>query len=296
MKASNTSQRPWAPLLLLFIFVLPAAHAQQRYPASGVVLGVDSAHHSMRVSCDEIRGVMERMIMSFSVPDAKSLASLTRGAIVDFTLVVNQDSSHAEDVRVRRYESADREPSKVRRLQALDEALRGPVHTLAVGQAVPDFTLTDQQKRPVHFHDFAGKVVALNFVYTRCVLPEYCIRSSNNFGALQKQFHDRLGKDLVLLTITFDPVHDQPEILREYSKSWKADPENWRFLTGTSPDVERVCDLFGVNFVPDEGLFAHSLHTVIVGRNGKLIANLEGNEFTAEQFADLLETILDPAK
>jgi protein SCO1 len=300
MKASNTSHRPWTLLFLLFIlaaaFILPAAHAQQRYPASGVVLSVDPAHHSMRVSCDEIRGVMEGMIMTFAVPDAKSLASLTRGAIVDFTLVVNPDASHAENVRVRRYESADREPSKVRRLEALDEALRGPVHMLAVGQAVPDFTLTDQQKRPVHFHDFAGKVVALNFVYTRCVLPEYCIRSSNNFGALEEQFHDRLGKDLVLLTITFDPVHDQPEILREYSKRWKADPENWRFLTGTSPDVERVCDLFGVNFVPDEGLFAHSLHTAIVGRNGRLVANLEGNEFTAKQFADLLATILDPAK
>ena len=128
------------------------------------------------------------------------------------------------------------------------------------------------------------------------MLPEYCIRSSNNFGALQKQFHDRLGKDLVLLTITFDPVHDQPEILREYSKGWKADPENWRFLTGTSPDVQRVCDLFGVNFVPDEGLFAHSLHTAIIGRDGKLVANLEGNEFSAKQFADLLETALDSAK
>jgi len=294
MKASNTSHRPWTLLFLLFI--LPAAHAQQRYAASGVVLSVDPAHHSMRVSCDEIRGVMEGMIMTFAVPDAKSLASLSRGAIVDFTLVVSHDASHAENIRVRRYESADREPSKVRRLEALDEALRGPVHTLAVGQAVPDFALTDQQKRPVHFHDFAGRVVALNFVYTRCLLPEYCIRSSNNFGALQKQFHDRLGKDLVLLTITFDPVHDQPEILREYSKGWNADPENWRFLTGTSPDVQRVCDLFGVNFLPDEGLFAHSLHTAIIDRNGKLVANLEGNEFTAKQFADLLETALDSAK
>jgi len=51
-----------------------------------------------------------------------------------------------------------------------------------------------------------------------------------------------------------------------------------------------------VNFVPDEGLFVHSLHTAIVSRDGKLIANLEGNEFTAQQFADLLETVLDPAQ
>ena len=79
-------------------------------------------------------------------------------------------------------------------------------------------------------------------------------------------------------------------------KTWKADSENWRFLTGNAPDVQRVCDLFGVNFVPDEGFFVHSLHTAIIGRDGKLVANLEGNEFTAQQFADLLKTVLDPAK
>ena len=181
-------------------------------------------------------------------------------------------------------------------MQAFDEALRGPVHRVAVGEAVPDFTLIDQQGRTLHFGQFAGKVVALNFVYTRCALPEYCFRSSNNFGVIQKQFQNRLGKDLVLLSVTFDPVHDQPEVLRDYAKTWKADPDHWRFLTGPADDVQHVCDLFGVNYVPDEGLFIHSLHSVIVGRDGKLVANLEGNEFTAQQFADLLKTVLDPAQ
>jgi protein SCO1 len=281
-------------LVLLLVVLRSTGIAQQRYPASGLVLSVDRSRQTMVVSCQEIRGFMDAMVMSFAVPDAKSLDPLTRGVLIDFTLVVNKDASHAENVRVRRYDSAEREPSKARRLQDFGEALRGPGHPLAVGQAVPDFNLMDQQKRTIHFRQFAGKVVALNFVYTRCALPEYCLRSSNNFGVLQKQFQERLGRDLVLLTVTFDPVHDQPEVLRDYAKTWKADVENWRFLTGTAADVRRVCDLFGVNFVPDEGLFVHSLHTAIIGRDGKLIANLEGNEFTAQQFADLLKTVLDP--
>jgi protein SCO1/2 len=248
----------------------------------------------MVVSCREIPGFMDAMVMSFPVSDAKALEPLTRGAVIEFTLVVGKESSHAENVRVRGYDSAEREPAKARRLQALEEALRGP-RRLAIGQAIPDFTLTDQQGRALHFRQFAGKVVAINFVYTRCALPEYCVRSTNNFGVIQKQFQKRLGKDLVLLTVTFDPVHDRPEILRNYANTWKADPENWRFLTGAVGDVQRVCDLFGVNYVPDEGLFVHSLHSAIVGRDGKLVANLEGNEFTAQQFADLLTSVLDPA-
>jgi protein SCO1/2 len=237
---------------------------------------------------------MDAMVMSFPVADPKALEPLTRGAVIEFTLVVDKQTSYAESVRVRGYDSAEREPAKARRLQALEEALRGS-HRLSVGQAIPDFTLTDQQGRALHFRQFAGKVVAINFVYTRCALPEYCVRSTNNFGVIQKQFQKRLGKDLVLLTVTFDPVHDRPEILRNYANTWKADPENWRFLTGAVGDVQRVCDLFGVNYVPDEGLFVHSLHSAIIGRDGKLVANLEGNEFTAQQFADLLTSVLDPA-
>src|SRR5256885_2054787 len=275
----------WIPALLLTVLLSVVSQAEQRYQASGLVLSVDRVRKSMVVSCREIPGFMDAMAMSFPVPDAKTLDPLSRGAMVDFTLVVGKESSHAENVRVRGYDSAEREPAKARRLQALDEALRGGVRRLAVGQAVPDFTLTDQRRRALHFRQFAGKVIALNFVYTRCALPEYCVRSTNNFGVIQKQFQKRLGKDLVLLTVTFDPVHDRPETLRNYANTWKADPDNWRFLTGAVGDVQRVCDLFGVNYVTDEGLFVHSLHSAIVDRDGKLVANLEGNQFTAQQFA-----------
>jgi protein SCO1/2 len=280
----------WLPLILLLSSLHAAA--QQRHAATGLVLSVDRAHHIMVVSTNEMPGYMDAMVMPFTVTDAKSLEPLARGAQIEFTLVVDKDSSHAEDVKVRSYDSAEREPSKASRLQGLQEALR-VVHRLKIGQAVPDFALTDQQNRTLHFHQLAGKVIALNFVYTRCALPEYCFRSSNNFAAIQKQYQKRLGKDLELITVTFDPVHDQPGVLRDYAKTWKADPETWHFLTGPVSDVERVCDLFGVNYVPDEGLFVHSLHTAVIDREGKLAVNLEGNEFTAQQFADLVGTVLD---
>ncbi len=286
----------WILALLLVALLSVGMHAQQRHPASGLVLSVDRSRHTMLVSCNEIPGFMDAMAMSFTVPDSKSLETLARGALIDFTLVVGKDASHVEDIRVRRYDSSEREPAQARRLKGLEEALRGPVQRLDIGQAVPDFTLTDQQGRALQFRQLAGKVIALNFVYTRCALPEYCFRSTNNFGVLQKQFQKRLGKDLVLLTVTFDPVHDQPDTLRDYAKTWKADPEHWHFLTGAVADVQRVCDLFGVNYVPDEGLFVHSLHTAIIDRDAKLIVNLEGNEFTAQQFADLVGAVLDPAK
>ena len=106
------------------------------------------------------------------------------------------------------------------------------------------------------------------------------------------QFNDRMGRDLVLLSITFDPEHDRPEVLREYADHWKANVEGWHFLTGTLSSVKQACGMFGVNFWPDEGLLTHSLHTAIIDREGKLAANVEGNQFTAVQLGDLVEATL----
>jgi len=123
-------------------------------------------------------------------------------------------------------------------------------------------------------------------------LPNFCYRISNNFGVLQRRFKEQLGRDLVLLTVTFDPQRDQPERLAHYAENWKADPATWHFLTGTVSDVQRVTDMFGIDYFPDEGLMNHSLHTAVIDRQRKLIANIEGNQFAADQLADLVKTVL----
>jgi protein SCO1/2 len=213
---------------------------------------------------------------------------------VEFVLVVNKTSSHAERIRIVRYQSVEQDPLAASRLKLLTElAGSAPPRVLALRETVPDFRLTDQARRPVALSDFRGKVVAVNFVYTSCALPNFCLRIANNFGVLQKRFKTRLGRDLVLLTITFDPVHDTPEVLARYASRWNADPAAWRFLTGPASDVQRVCRLFGVDVFPDEGLMNHSLHTAIINRVGEMVANIEGNQFTARQLGDLTDAVLN---
>jgi protein SCO1/2 len=215
---------------------------------------------------------------------------------VEFVLVVNDKSSYAERIRTVRYQSAEQDPLAASRLKLLtDVAGAGPRKVLAIGETVPSFTLTDQQRRSVTLSDLRGKVVAINFIYTSCPLPNFCLRIANNFGVLQQRFKAQLGRDLVLLTVTFDPVHDTPEVLAQYASRWSADPTAWHFLTGPIGDVQRVCHLFGVDFFPDEGLMNHSLHTAIIDRQGRMVANIEGNRFTSTQLADLTAAVLNSA-
>jgi protein SCO1/2 len=280
-------------VLVLCLGLASLASAEQRYAVKGLILELDPAHNTMTVSAGAIPGFMEAMTMPYSVRDAKELEGLKPGTLIDFTLVVEKDTSYAEAIHVHSYQGLEPDPLTARRLKLLNQAVNpSSAKPLTIGDAVPNFILTDQNRRRINSSKFAGKVVALNFVYTRCALPNFCYRSSNNFGILQKRFKDRMGRDLILLTVTFDPVHDQPEVLAKYAATWKADPRAWHFLTGSSTDIRRVCDLFGEAYFQDEGLMNHSLHTVLISRNGKLVANLEGNEFSAAQLGDLTQTVL----
>jgi protein SCO1/2 len=80
--------------------------------------------------------------------------------------------------------------------------------------------------------------------------------------------------------------------LAGYARTWHAG-RNWHFLTGEISTVRNISRLFGVNSWPDEAELMHSLHTVIIDRKGRLAANLEGNEFTAQQLGDLVEVLLN---
>jgi protein SCO1/2 len=285
-------------LAMFVVLLLPKAGvcwAEKQYPVTGMVLKVDQPNKTFVVSCQSIPGYMDAMVMPFEVHKVKDLDGLTPGVEVNFTLVVEKESSYAEHLQIRPYESVEQDPLAARRLKLLDQ-LSHPESTsaraLAIGQRVPNFTLIDQDRHPVTLSQFSGKVVAINFIYTSCVLPNFCFRSSNNFGVLQRRFKERMGRELVLLTVTFDPRRDQPDVLARYARTWKADPATWHFLTGSEPDIQLVTNLFGVDYFPNEGLMNHSLHTAIIDRRRKLVANIEGNRFTADQLGDLVQTVL----
>jgi protein SCO1/2 len=275
---------------VLALALLAAAGAEQRYPVTAVVLSVDLAHRTFVASSSAIPDYMEAMVMPFSVRDAALLEGLVPSAIVDFTLVVTADDSWVEELRPRRYQNFEREPMLADRLALLDTiaSQATPLPKPALGDAVPDFHLVDQSNAPVRLSQFAGKVVALNFIYTTCPLPNYCLRLSNHFGVLRTRFEKQMGRDVALLSVTFDPAHDSPEVLAKYAARWAGDKTGWHFLTGPPPDVKRVARSLGLNFWPDEGTVTHALHVFVIGRDGRLKADMEGNEYTSQQLGDVI--------
>jgi protein SCO1 len=270
----------------------------EAHTVQGIVLEVDQAKRSIVVSCEAIPGYMDAMAMPFKVLDAAALKAVVPGATVRFQMVEQGSEEIADQLKVVKVTNYESEPTQAGRLTYLHRAMdpTAAAKIVAVGQAVPDFALMDQGQHLTRLSQFKGKVVALTFAYSRCPNPTYCFRLSNNLARLSKRFHDAAGHDLVLMTIVIDPEDDQGKALERYAETWKADPATWHFLTGKVSEIRSVAEMFGMNFWSDEGFLTHSFHTVVIDRKGKLAANLEGNQFSAEQLGDLVGTVLRPGE
>ena len=286
------SMKRTIPIAVLFLGFVTLAAAQE-HAAKGLVLDVDRAHHRIVVSCDPVPGYMDAMDMPFHVQDAGLLDAVKPGAMIRFTIEEHGSSPFAKNIQpVANFEP---EPVAAGALSALNSAVNSPSPQppVAIGQAVPDFTLTDQDGRTISLSQFHGKVVTLTFGYSRCPNPNYCLRLSRNLEQVEKRFHDRAGRDLVMLTIAIDPEYDQGPTLARYAKSFGANAESWHFLTGSVAQVHQVAGMFGMNFWNTEGLLTHSMHTVIIDKQGRLAANVDGNEFSAQQLGDLVKVVMN---
>ena len=280
-------------MLALLGCALVCARAAE-HPAQGLVLKVDARHRKLVVSCDAIQGYMAAMEMPLEVRDMHMLGALRPGMMIRFTLVEQGKGAAAEHIQaVMNFEA---EPAEAEALTGLRRATAEHAVQVEVGHAVPDFTLTDQAGQQVSLSSLRGKVVVLTFGYSRCPNPNYCFRLSNNLRQVARRFRGELGKQLVLITIGIDPEVDHGAGLTAYAQRFHADPRSWHFLTGPLPEIHRVAGMFGMDFWSSEGLLTHTLHTVVIGADGKLAANLEGNAFSARQLGDLVaETMREPA-
>ena len=108
-----------------------------------------------------------------------------------------------------------------------------------------DVLLTNQdgQKMRLYSDLIAGKTVVINSFYSSCT--SICPIMAGTFKRIQSVLGDRLGRDVILISVTVDPETDTPARLREYAKSVSARP-GWYFVTGDRKNVEQALKKLGL--------------------------------------------------
>src|SRR2546425_6478813 len=114
----------------------------------------------------------------------------------------------------------------------------------------PNVTLTTQDGVEVRFYDdlLKGKIVAINLIYTTCTYA--CPLETARMAQVQKKLGDRMGREIFFYSITIDPEHDTPAVLKEYAEKFHAGP-GWLFLTGKQADIELISKKIGLYSAPN---------------------------------------------
>lgn len=146
---------------------------------------------------------------------------------------------------------------------------------LPVYGGVADFTLTNQDGRPISRADLRGKVWVADIIFTRC--PGPCLKMTRQMSQLQAALPPRSQAQLVSLTT--DPEFDTPPVLKTYAQRFGADFNRWMFLTGSPKQVASLAidslKLTALGKKPEErqspvDLFVHSTIFVVIDKHSHL--------------------------
>ena len=131
--------------------------------------------------------------------------------------------------------------------------------------------LEDQDGRAFSLQDYRGRLLAVEFIYTRCTT--IC----RTLGMAFRQIRDHLpqpmlGRDFALLSISFDPERDDSASLKAYGDAYGADGEHWRIArVRNAADLKPLLDAFGIVVIPDGlGGFEHNAAIHLLDRDGRL--------------------------
>jgi protein SCO1/2 len=226
----------------------------KRYHLVGKIVSVNKDQNTLMVDGQDIPGFMAAMVMPYPVISASQLNGLEPGDEITADVVVNEDdsSAHLENIVVTKKAGAGKPTSQL--------------HIPQPGDQVPDFVLVDQSNKRIHLDSFRGHVLLITFIYTRCPFPNYCPLVSHDFAEIyaKTKKDPKLAKSVRLLTVSFDPQHDMPQI----------------------------ANFFGLAYSDNNGQITHSMSTTVIAPDGRVYKWYDGNDWQpSELVADAAQAL-----
>ncbi|MEM0969787.1 MAG: SCO family protein [Verrucomicrobiota bacterium] len=275
-EAAERSERPFLSLaLLLFTSCVLGCHQDsssspaeqiQQFSSRGVFHEFRREGSVLVIDHEEMPGFMPAMIMPFRAGPSEKIPTLTPGDEITFDYFVAETSSWLENVH---------KTGKTRPLPEEGEASSSlpPSQRLAAGDLLPDYTLLDQDGQSVQLSDFAGGPVALTFIFTRCPMPEYCPNMMRKFQQVEEALRTdpSAPEQWKLLTLTFDPLFDTPDVMKSYGSAFGQNPENWTLLTAkTCCDIGELAERVGLLYTEKNGSLQHNLRTLLIDADRRI--------------------------
>ncbi len=170
------------------------------------------------------------------------------------------------------------------------------VETWEYPAPIPNFELTNQDGKRFHLAEFSKSYVLVGLIFTRCSVPKACPLTTTKMRDVQKLWAKRQaagttrGRELQLLTLTFDPGTDTPPVLKKYGEKYGADFSNWTFATGPDGLMSTgLPSLLGLLAMPEGGgSYAHSVKAALLAPGLSDYKEWNDNAFIPQEVVDLV--------
>jgi protein SCO1/2 len=253
------------------------------FPIKGKIVSVNSGNGSILLNHEAVPGFMDAMTMTYKLKQPNIASELHPGDRITAKLLVTKTSDGFEnpmldEIVVTAQEKPDYKPAV-------------QYHVPEEGDVVPDFKLVNEAGKTIHLDQFKGRAVLLTFIYTRCPLADYCPRMNKNFATIDAALKGDPSAyaKTHLLSISFDPKDDTPDVLKSYGQTYAgvgANFEHWEFAVPPVQELQSMLEYFDVGVTPGgDGSLTHSLSTVLIGKDGKVAAWYPTNDWST---ADVL--------
>lgn len=144
---------------------------------------------------------------------------------------------------------------------------------LPVLGSIPQFEMTDSSNEPFGTEDLSGNIWVADFIFTTCAGP--CPVMSTGMADIHNMFLDE--QDIRTVTYTVNPDYDTPDVLAAYAERFKADTDQWHFLTAPYEEIQSIIQN-GFKMGDIEDIVFHSTKFALIDREMNIRGYYTGTE------------------
>ncbi len=163
-----------------------------------------------------------------------------------------------------------------------------------------NFPLINQSEEKINFPShFAGKIIVTGYIFTNC--PDICPLTINNMRLIQDRLKKEKIKDVEFVSISFDPLQDTPEVLRNFAEIRNLDLQNWQFLTGEKKVIDSLIKKAGVYVIPSDSTvfkdrrkiyyYIHTDRIQLFDKHGRVRKNYTGSKINIEEIINDIKNL-----
>jgi protein SCO1 len=100
---------------------------------------------------------------------------------------------------------------------------------------VKNISFTNQLGQQVSLYDIKGKIIVMDFFFTRC--PTFCPGMARSMKKLQDSFKKNDTSIVQFISVSIDPLHDSVPQLRTFADRFNVNPDSWWLVTGDKKEI-----------------------------------------------------------